>query len=161
MFPGERIVKSPSTLTITWTSPDLDKEQWEFFHHPAKQEFYRNHGLTWERLTESAEAGQLIPYPRGGELEGVPVGLSHHSYDDYCHYLARARRGYRLNYNRLEADLQRNGSLTLPAATVLRGTGEALLFSGYRRLCLAWNYGMVPHVWMVPLGLDDPFLQTP
>ena len=76
---------------------------------------------------------------------------SHHSYDDYRRYLAKAKRGYRLNYNRMEEALQRNGNLNLPAPVVLNAGGEALLFSGYRRLCLAWNYGMVPYVWLLTL----------
>ena len=57
----------------------------------------------------------------------------------------------RLNYNKLEEALQSAGELTLPAAIVLQAGNEALLFSGYRRLCLAWNYGMTPFVWLVPL----------
>ena len=76
---------------------------------------------------------------------------AYHTYDDYCRYLAKAKRGYRLNYNRLEEALQRAGHLTLPAPIVLQAGNEALLFAGYRRLCLAWNYGMVPYVWLVTL----------
>jgi hypothetical protein len=34
---------------------------------------------------------------------------------------------------------------------VLQAGNEALLFAGYRRLCLAWNYGMIPAVWLVIL----------
>ncbi len=142
---------SASSLRITWSPPGLEGEEWEFFHHPAKQPFYRDHGITWEGLAAAFPAGRLVPYPRGNELDGVPVRHSHHSYDDYCRYLAKAKRGYRLNYNRMEEALQREGSLTLPAPVVLRAGGEALLFSGYRRLCLAWNYGMVPCVWLLTL----------
>ena len=35
---------------------------------------------------------------------------------------------------------------------IIEADGEALLFSGYRRLCLAWNYGMVPYIWLVSMG---------
>jgi hypothetical protein len=148
----ESPLRSVSTLAIDWVQPELASEEWEFSRHPAKQPFYQHHGITWERLTAAFAAGSLVPYPRGGELAGVPVALSHHAYDDYSRYLAKAKRGYRLNYNRLEEALQRAGELTLPAAIVLLADREALLFSGYRRLCLAWNYGMTPFVWLVPLG---------
>jgi hypothetical protein len=77
------------------------------------------------------------------------VALSYSSYDDYARYLARAKRGYRRNYSLMEDALQRQGNLTLPAPVVLQCGAEALLFSGYRRLCLAWNYGMVPGVWLL------------
>jgi len=145
------LTRSVSSLCIDWLKPELAKEEWEFFRHPAKQPFYGRHGITWEALVCAFDDGRFIPYPRGGEIAGIPVALSHHSYDDYCRYLARAKRGYRVNYNRMENELQRQGNLALPAATVLRAGEEALLFSGYRRLCLAWNYGMVPHVWLVSL----------
>jgi hypothetical protein len=143
--------RSTSSLSIDWTFPELSGEEWEFFHHPAKQPFYLHHRIDWETLGAAFAAGSLVPYPRSGELGGVPVALSHHSYDDYARYLAKAKRGYRLNYNRMEDALQRQGHLTLPAPVILQAGGEALLFSGYRRLCLAWNYGMVPFVWLVTL----------
>ena len=142
---------SRSTLTITWIQPDLDEEGWEFFHHPDKQPFYRRHGIDWERLRDAFDRGGLAPWPRSDRLGGVPVHLAYAAYDDYLKYLAKAKRGYRINYSRMENDLQRHGSLTLKAPIVLRCGDEALLFSGYRRLCLAWNYGMVPFVWLVPL----------
>jgi hypothetical protein len=129
--------------------PDLASEAWEFAHHPAKQDFYQRHGITWEHLITCFASGQLVPYPRSGELAGWPVQGAYHTYDDYARYLAKAKRGYRLNYNRMEEGLQRAGGLTLPAAIVLQVGNEALLFAGYRRLCLAWNYGMIPAVWLV------------
>lgn len=146
------MARSGSTLIIEWTKPDLAEEEWEFFHHPAKQSFYLQHAINWEKLAAGFAAGRLTPYPRSGEIEGVPVLLSHHSYDDYARYLAKAKRGYRLNYSRMEDALQRSGSLALPAAIIIESGGEALLFSGYRRLCLAWNYGMTPYVWHVSIG---------
>lgn len=139
---------STSTLAISWTRPDLEEERWEFFNHPAKQEFYRRYSLTWEGLIAAFEQGGLVPYPRGGEIAGKPVLLSYHGYDDYAFYLAKAKRGYRKNYAKMEESLQRQGSLTLPAPIVILCNGEALLFSGWRRLCLAWNYGMAPYVWL-------------
>lgn len=144
-------MRSVSSLFIDWLQPELAAEEWEFSRHPAKQPFYRQHALTWEGLVAAFASGRLVPYPRSSELGGLPVALSYHTYDDYCRYLAKAKRGYRLNYNRLENVLQRDGSLALPAPVVLQAAGEALLFSGYRRLCLAWNYGMIPCVWLVPL----------
>ncbi len=144
-------MQSTSSLTITWHKPDMGEEEWEFARHPAKQEFYQRHGIGWDRLVAACEQGRLEPYPRSERLCGLPVLLSHHTYDDYARYLAKAKRGYRLNYNRMEEALQRGGSLALPAPIVLACGGEALLFSGYRRLCLAWNYGMVPYVWLVEL----------
>lgn len=143
---------STSSLSIHWLKPDLQEEQWEFFHHPAKQEFYRCHLLDWEGIEAAFEGGSLEPYPRSDRIRGMPVALSYHTYDDYCRWLARARRGYRRNYTKMEEALQRGGGLTLPAPIVLCGSGEALLFSGYRRLCLAWNYGMVPSVWLVTVA---------
>lgn len=145
------MTRSVSSLCIEWTEPELAGEEWEFYQHPAKQPFYRQHRITWEALAAAFPRGRFAPYPRGGEIDRIPVTLSHHSYDDYARYLAKAKRGYRLNYNRMEEALQRSGCLTLPAPVILRADGEALLFSGYRRLCLAWNYGMVPHVWLVTL----------
>jgi hypothetical protein len=144
-------MRSVSALTIDWIQPELVAEEWEFFQHPAKQPFYRKHGVAWEEIAAAFPGGQLVPYPRGSELGGVPVALSYHTFEDYRHYLAKARRGYRLNYNKLEEALQRAGELTLPAPIVLQAGNEALLFSGYRRLCLAWNYGMTPFVWLVTL----------
>ena len=140
---------SASALAIDWVQPELSREAWEFYEHPAKQSFYRQHAITWEAIAAAFTSGRLVPYPRGGDICGVPVTLSHHSFDDYSRYLAKAKRGYRLNYNRLEEALQRAGELTLPAAIILLADNEALLFSGYRRLCLAWNYGMTPFVWLV------------
>ena len=144
-------MRSTSALAIDWVQPELFSEEWEFFQHPAKQPFYQKHGITWEVLVAAFPAGRLAPYPRGGDIGGVPVALSYHTFEEYRRYLAKARRGYRLNYNKLEEALQRAGELRLPAAIVLQAGNEALLFSGYRRLCLAWNYGMVPFVWLVPL----------
>ena len=143
--------RSTSTLAITWFKPSLEEEQWEFFHHPRKQEFYQRHAIGWEQLLAAHDRGRLVPYPRGDRIQGLPVALSHAGYDDYARYLAKAKRGYRLNYSKMEEALQRAGSLTIPAPIILCADGEALLFAGYRRLCLAWNYGMVPHVWLVPL----------
>lgn len=142
---------STSALTIEWIQPELGGEEWEFFQHPAKQQFYRQHALSWEKLADKFASGRLTPYPRSGDLQGVPVLLSHHSYEDYSRYLAKAKRGYRLSYNKMEDALQRCGSLILPAPIIIAANGEALLFSGYRRLCLAWNYGMIPYVWLVTL----------
>jgi len=152
---------SRSTHTISWVKPDLAEEQWEFFQHPAKQPFYRRHGLDWERLGVAFEQGELTAWPRSERIGDLPVQLSYHTFDDYLNYLARAKRGYRINYSKLENDLQRHGTLTLKAPIVLCGADEALLFSGYRRLCLAWNYGMVPAVWRVPLQLAAPSRPQP
>ena len=150
---------SASALVIDWFKPELATEEWEFSRHPAKQPFYRQHAITWEALTAAFPAGRLMPYPRSGEICGFPVNLSYHTFDDYHRYLAKAKRGYRLNYNRMEESLQRAGRLTLPAAIILQAGHEALLFSGYRRLCLAWNYGMTPFVWLVPLTAPTAFYQ--
>lgn len=145
------MTSSTSSLVIEWTLPQLAGEEWEYFHHPAKQPFYLQHGIDWERIAAGHAGGSFVPYPRSGEIEGIPVLLSHHRYEDYGRYLAKAKRGYRLNYNRMEDALQRDGRLALPAPIVIESAGEALLFSGYRRLCLAWNYGMVPYVWLVSI----------
>lgn len=145
-------MKSIANLTITWIKPEIVSEEWEFTTHPAKQDYYHRHGITWEAIRTSFDNGILTSWPRGGEIAGVPVTGSHHSYDDYARYLSRAKRNYRINYSRMEEDLQRSGSLTLPAPIVLSCSGEALLFAGWRRLCLAWNYGMVPAVWLVPVA---------
>lgn len=142
---------SSSNLTITWLKPDIEMERWEFFNHPAKQEWYRSHAVTWERIVCCFELGSPIPYPRGAAIGEIPIALSYHSYDDYQTFLARAKRGYRINYSKMEDDLQRTGSLELKAPIILCSGGEGLLFSGYRRLCLGWNYGMVPYVWQVQL----------
>jgi hypothetical protein len=85
-------------------------------------------------------------------LNGIPVSLSYSSYDDYSRYLAKAKRGYRRNYTKMEEELQRCGTLNLKAPIILVCGNEGLLFSGYRRLCLSWNYGMVPFVWVVNTG---------
>lgn len=141
---------SHSTLTITWQPPEIATEAWEFTH-PAKQPFYLRHALTWNELLAASVDADLIPWPRSPRIEGILVEQGYSDYEDYQKYLARAKRGYRLNYSRLEEALQRDGHLLLPAPIVLLCGGEALLFSGYRRLCLAWNYGMIPFVWRVQL----------
>lgn len=140
---------SPARLSITWSRPDLQNERWEFFHHPDKQSFYRDHAISWELLGVAFEAACLSPYPRGERIDEVPVRFAHHTYDDYLRYVVSAKRGYRLGYARMEQELQRLGHLTLPSPIIISCREEALLFSGYRRLCLAWNYGMVPGVWLV------------
>lgn len=145
-------MNSQSNLRITWLRPDLEEERWEFFNHPAKQEWYRSHGVTWEQITVCFAGGALVPYPRAAIIGEIPVALSYHSYGEYQTYLARAKRGYRKNYSRMEDALQCAGSLDLTAPIILCSGGEGLLFSGYRRLCLAWNYGMVPYVWLVRIN---------
>lgn len=140
---------STSSHTIKWLQPDLEEEQWEFYNHPAKQEWYSTHAVTWDHIVSRFGSGELLQYPRGAAIGEIPVALSYHSYDDYQHYLARAKRGYRKNYSRLEDALQSSGNLSLKAPIIISSGGEGLLFSGYRRLCLAWNYGMVPYVWLV------------
>ncbi len=142
---------STSALTIEWLRPELAVEEWEFSHHPAKQPFYLQHAIDWGKISAAFSDGRLAPYPRSGELAGMPVRLAHHSFEDYARYLAKAKRGYRLNYSKMENELQLQGKLTLPAPIIIAVNGEALLFSGYRRLCLAWNYGMTPYVWLVNL----------
>jgi hypothetical protein len=144
-------MRSIATLAITWVKPDIAGEEWEFTSHPAKQDFYRRHGITWESILTAFDNGCLTPYPRSGFLGDIPVALSYSSYDDYAHYLARAKRGYRRNYTLMEDALQQAGELTLPAPIVITCNGEGLLFAGWRRLCLAWNYGMTPGVWLVTL----------
>lgn len=143
---------SQSHLSIIWLRPDIEAERWEFFNHPAKQEWYRSHAVTWELIISCCAGGALVPYPRAATLGEIPVALSYHSYEEYQTYLARAKRGYRKNYSRMEDALQCAGSLNLEAPIILSSDGEGVLFSGYRRLCLAWNYGMVPYVWLVELG---------
>jgi len=145
---------SCSDLKINWVKPDLEEERWEYFNHPEKQRYYIDHGIEWDFLVNRFEMGELVCYPRSDMLGGVRVSLSYHTYEDYCRYLAKAKRGYRINYSRMENELQDNGSLTLKAPIILTNSNEGLLFSGYRRLCLAWNYGMAPYVWKVPLEPD-------
>ena len=147
-------MRSVSCLNIAWVKPDIADEQWEFSQHPAKQDFYRRHAIRWENILECFDAGQLTAYPRSDRIDRIPVELSYSSYDDYARYLAKAKRGYRRNYSLMEEALQRYGTLTLPAPVVLRCGDEALLFSGYRRLCLAWNYGMAPCVWLLPVAAE-------
>lgn len=146
------VMNSTSTLSITWLRPDIEEERWEFFNHPAKQEWYRSHAVTWDQIASRFDSGALVPYPRSASIGEIPVSLSYHSFDDYQTFLARAKRGYRKSYSRMEDALQGEGSLALKAPIVLCNDGEGLLFSGYRRLCLGWNYGMVPYVWRVSLG---------
>ncbi len=145
-------MRSTSNLTIEWVKPDIAAEEWEFSHHPAKQGFYQRHNIVWDRILSAFDNGRLVAYPRSDRIDGVPVALSYSSYDDYARFLAKAKRGYRRNYSLMEEALQRFGTLTLPAPIILRCDGEALLFSGYRRLCLAWNYGMAPCVWLLSLS---------
>lgn len=142
---------SPSTLKIIWVEPDLEAEHWEFFSHPAKQEWYQLHGMTWDLIASSFDSGKLVPYPRSDMIQEIPVALSYHRYEDYQRFLAKAKRGYRKSYSRMEDELQANGELTLPAPIILVYKGEGLLFSGYRRLCLGWNYGMIPYSWLVTI----------
>jgi len=144
-------VLSSSTLSIAWHQPDLTDEQWEFTHHPAKQSFYQRHTISWQSLCAAFDAGVLTPYPRSPQLNGCLVELSYSSYDDYAFYLAKAKRGYRRNYANMEETLQRDGMLRLPAPIIVQAGQQALLYSGYRRLCLAWNYGMTPAVWLVKI----------
>lgn len=147
---------STSSLRIEWSTPDLSVERWEFDNHPAKQAYYRRHTINWEHLEAAFPGGRLTPWPRGGVIGTIPVEGSHSSYDDYLTCLSKAKRGYRINYNRMEEELQRSGRLSLPAPIVLTCGGEGLLFAGWRRLCLAWNYGMIPHVWLVTLAESTP-----
>ena len=97
---------SPSNLSITWLQPDIEEERWEFFNHPAKQDWYSSHAVTWEQILSGFDDGALVPYPRAATLGEMPVALSYHSYEEYQTYLARAKRGYRKNYSRLEDALQ-------------------------------------------------------
>ena len=140
-----------SNLSITWLKPDIEEERWEFFNHPAKQEWYTSHKVTWERIVSRFDNGALVPYPRAAVLGDIAVSLSYHSYEEYQRYLGRAKRGYRRNYSKMEDALQSAGSLELKAPIILNSGGEGMLYSGYRRLCIGWNYGMVPHVWLVNL----------
>jgi hypothetical protein len=145
-------MRSTSSLTIEWVKPDITTEQWEYSGHPDKQSFYQRHNINWEQIKSGFDEGLLTPYPRSERINEMPVALSYSSYDDYARYLAKAKRGYRRNYSLMEDALQRLGTLTLPAPIILQHNNEALLFSGYRRLCLAWNYGMTPSVWLLPIG---------
>ena len=142
---------SPSHLAITWQKPDVEEERWEFFNHPAKQPWYEAHTITWDQILSRFDAGALVAYPRGACIGTIPVALSYHRYDEYKTYLARAKRGYRMSYSRMEDALQSSGSLVLKAPIILCSGGQGLLFSGYRRLCLGWNYGMEPCVWLVQM----------
>jgi hypothetical protein len=144
-------MNSPSCLTITWLQPDIEEERWEFFNHPAKQGWYEAHSVTWEQIISRHEEGKLTAYPRAAHIGCMPVALAYHSFEEYRTYLARAKRGYRKSYTRMEDELQSCGSLALKAPIILCSGGDGLLFSGYRRLCLAWNYGMIPYVWLVQL----------
>jgi hypothetical protein len=143
---------SPSTLRISWLKPDIEEERWEYFNHPAKQEWYSSRSITWEIIVSRFDSGTLVSYPRSARIGEIPVALSYHRFDQYQTFLARAKRGYRKNYSRMEDALQSTGSLALKAPIIICSGGEGLLFSGYRRLCLGWNYGMVPYVWLVELG---------
>ena len=151
LYSGDAMV-STSTLTITWLKPDIEEERWEFFNHPAKQEWYRSHDVTWEQIISRFDGGALVSWPRSAMIGAIPVALSYHRHEDYQTYLARAKRGYRKNYSRMEDALQSDGSLILKAPIILSSCGKGVLFSGYRRLCLGWNYGMIPYVWLVQLG---------
>jgi hypothetical protein len=143
---------SNSNLSITWLPPDIEEERWEFFSHPAKQEWYLLHSVTWEQVVSGFDSGALIPYPRSDRIGNISIANSYHSYEDYQTFLARAKRGYRRSYSGMEADLQSSGNLAIKAPIILHINGEGMLFSGYRRLCLAWNHGMIPYVWLVELG---------
>ncbi|MDD2851286.1 MAG: hypothetical protein PHY09_05205 [Desulfuromonadaceae bacterium] len=142
---------STSALIIVWHQPEIEEERWEFFNHPTKQEWYCSHGVVWDQIVSRFDSGALVPYPRGEVIGTISVALSYHRYEEYQTYLARAKRGYRKNYSTLEELLQSEGSLKLKAPIVIHSGEEGLLYSGYRRLCLAWNYGMVPYVWLVRL----------
>jgi hypothetical protein len=145
---------SNSSLTISWLPPDIEEERWEFFNHPAKQEWYRLHSVTWDKIISSFGSGKLVPYPRSGRIAEIPVALSYHNYGDYQTCLARSKRGYRKSYSKMENDLQSTCTLAIKAPIILTSKGDGLLFSGYRRLCLAWNYGMIPYVWLVEIAGD-------
>ncbi|MDD2366043.1 MAG: hypothetical protein PHN84_07760 [Desulfuromonadaceae bacterium] len=144
-------MRSDSTLVINWFKPDIEDERWEFFNHPAKQEWYLNYSVTWEQIVSCFKSGTLCKYPRSSKIGEIPVALSYHSYEEYQTWLAKAKRGYRKSYSKMEDALQAAGELNLPAPIILVHNGDAILFSGYRRLCLAWNYGMIPYVWLVEI----------
>jgi hypothetical protein len=145
---------SKSALTIQWLYPDIEEERWEFFNHPAKQEWYRSHRVTWDQIVSHFDYGTMVPYPRSDRIDEIRISLSNHNFEDYQNFLARAKRGYRKNYSRMEDDLQSNGNLAIKSPIILASNSDGLLFSGYRRLCLAWNYGMIPCVWLVKLAGD-------
>ncbi|MEI6207123.1 MAG: hypothetical protein WCP20_10090 [Desulfuromonadales bacterium] len=140
---------SHSTLTIQWLYPDIEEERREFFTHPDKQEWYRLHSVTWEQIISRFDSGALVPYPRSSRIGEILISPSYHRFEDYQTYVFRARRSYRRNYSHLESDLQKTGNLALKAPIILANHNDGLLFSGYRRLCLAWNYGMIPYIWLV------------
>ena len=73
-------MRSVSALAIDWLQPELATEEWEFFQHPAKQPFYRKHGVTWEALTAAFPGGRLVPYPRGGEIGRFRWPFSYHTF---------------------------------------------------------------------------------
>lgn len=142
---------SRSIHEILWIQPDLEEERWEFFHHPDKQGYYQRHAIEWQQIVARFAEGELTPYPRSEMIGNTTVSLSYHTWEEYSRYLAKAKRGYRINYSRMEDDLQRTGRLILKAPIIVAVGHDGLLFSGYRRLCLAWNHGMVPCVWFVQL----------
>lgn len=142
---------SCSSHEIIWIKPDIEEEQWEFFRHPDKQWYYQRHGIAWPDIVAGFANGELVSYPRSNMVGDITISLSYHTYEDYSRYLAKAKRGYRISYARMEDELQRHGRLTLKAPIIVTVANEGMLFSGYRRLCLAWNYGMVPYAWLVPL----------
>ena len=146
---------SSSSHKILWIKPDLEEELWEFSRHPDKQGYYQRYGIGWPDIVSGFGHGELTPYPRSNMIDDIFVSLSYHTYEDYSRYLAKAKRGYRINYSRMEDELQSKGVLTLKAPIILTVGNEGMLFSGYRRLCLAWNYGMVPYVWLVTLNPCD------
>lgn len=143
---------STSSLTINWLPPDIEEERREFFTHSAKQEWYRLHAVTWEKILFGFNSGRLVPYPRSGCICEIEIVHSYHTFEDYLKYLLHAKRGYRRNYSKMEIDLQSSGKLSIKAPIILSNNGEGLLFSGYRRLCLAWNYGMIPYIWLVDIA---------
>lgn len=146
---------SRSFHEILWVQPDLEEERWEFFNHPDKQGYYLRHAVEWTQIVEKFDHGVLIPYPRSGMIGDTRVSHSYHTWEDYCRYLAKAKRGYRINYSRMEDELQRTGRLTMKAPIILTAGHDGILFSGYRRLCLAWNHGMVPCAWVVTLNSNS------
>lgn len=148
---------SNSALTIRWLRPDIEEERWEFFNHPAKQEWYRLHSVTWEQIVSRFDTGAMVQYPRSDRIGEIRISCSYHRFEDYQTFLARARRGYRKNYSVMESDLQSSGNLAIKAPIILTSNNHGLLFSGYRRLCLAWNYGMIPYVWLVKVPGNNNF----
>jgi hypothetical protein len=148
-------LRSRSSHEIFWIKPDIEEEQWEFFRHPDKQGYYQQHDIGWSDIVSGFNNGELVQYPRSGTLNEIKVSLSYHTFEDYSRYLAKAKRGYRINYSRMEDELQRSGRLTMKAPIILTTGNEGMLFSGYRRLCLAWNHGMIPYVWLVHLNSCD------